>query len=140
MQVSNGVFSVAYKALIDTGSPRNVFPRGCGDMLQVEFPRFSSDCNKKITLMGRDWPAVTATVHLVLRPFDDLGWDAEVDFVYDEGLPFGLLGYEGFFTRWAVSFNGVDGYFIVELADEFHDRQPDDVMEGLARSWPDLFP
>ena len=53
--------------------------------------------------MGRDWPAVTATVDLVLPPILDLGWEAETDFVLDEGLPFALLGYEGFLNLWAVA-------------------------------------
>ncbi len=89
--------------------------------------------------MGRDWPAVSATVNLLLRPFDDLGWEAEVDFVLDDDLPFALLGYEGFLNRWAVSFNGYLGYVIVEPADDFHSRQPPDVLSELRSQWPHLF-
>lgn len=53
------------KALVDTGSTRTIFPRGIGDLLGVEFPDFRSNAPKKITLMARDWPAVTETVELV---------------------------------------------------------------------------
>lgn len=79
---------ITTKALIDTGAPRTVFPRGVGDVLGIDFPDVGT---VQIDLMGRRWPATTASVSLLLRPFDDLGWEAEVDFVLDEGLPFGLL-------------------------------------------------
>lgn len=83
---------------------------------------------------------MTEAVTLLLPPFDDLAWDAEVDFVFEEGLPFALLGYEGFLNRWAVSFNGYHGYLIVEPAEEFDERQPPDVLEELIARWPRLFP
>jgi hypothetical protein len=89
--------------------------------------------------MGQNWPAVTATVDLVLPPFDDLGWEADVDFVLDEGLPFALLGYEGFLNRWAVSFNGYLGYFLIEPVDEFDARQPPEALDELRRRRPELF-
>ncbi|MGH9297644.1 MAG: hypothetical protein ACRDZP_06660 [Acidimicrobiales bacterium] len=89
--------------------------------------------------MGRSWPAVSAEVGLALEPFADMGWSAEVDFLLDEGPPFGLLGYEGFLNRWAVSFNGYLGYFIVEPADGFDQRQPTPVIDGLRNRWPQLF-
>jgi hypothetical protein len=89
--------------------------------------------------MGRQWPAVTATVNVLLEPFADMGWSAEVDFVVDEGLPFALLGYEGFLNRWAVSFNGYLGYFVAEPADEFDARQPTGLLNDLRARWPGLF-
>ncbi|MDA8044714.1 MAG: hypothetical protein M0Z30_05680 [Actinomycetota bacterium] len=116
-----------------------MFPRGIGDLLAVEFPELGFQCPKKIHLMGREWPATTETVSLTLDPFDDLDWDAEVDFVFEEGLPFALLGYEGFLNRWAVSFHGHGGYFIVEPADGFDERQPAEVIDGLRQRWPELF-
>lgn len=70
-------------------------------------------------------------------PFAD-AWEAEVDFVHDEGLPFGLLGYEGFLNRWAVSFNGYNGYFVVAPVDLFHDRQPSDLLDRLRSRWPGI--
>ena len=92
VQLSANGMSISTKALIDTGAPRCVFPRGVGDLLAVEF----ADPTKKITLMGNTWSAVTVSVSLVLGPFPDTCWDAEVDFVTDGNLPFALLGYEGF--------------------------------------------
>jgi hypothetical protein len=88
--------------------------------------------------MGRRWPAVTDTAELRLRPFDDVRWDAEVDFVFEEGLQFGLLGYEGFLNRWAVSFDGYHGYFIVEAVDEFHDRQHAELFSEFRDRWPNI--
>ena len=88
--------------------------------------------------MGRTWPAQTALVTMHLQPFVD-AWEAEVDFVHDEGLPFGLLGYEGFLNRWAVSFNGYHGYFVVAPVDLFHDRQPSDLLDRLRSRWPGIY-
>jgi hypothetical protein len=68
-----------------------------------------------------------------------MGWTVEVDFVVDEGLPSGLLGYEGFLNRWAVSFNGYLGYFMVEPAEQFYARQPATFINDLRNRWPDLF-
>jgi hypothetical protein len=90
--------------------------------------------------MGDKWSAVTAEVDLVLQPFSELGWAAEVEFVFDEGLPFALLGYEGFLNRWAVSFNGAFGYFLVEQAEDFDCRQPPELLDRLRHEWPQLFP
>lgn len=131
--------AITTKALVDTGSPRCVFPRGVGDLLGFDFPRFPSGAPKKIRLMGREWPAITQTVELLLRPFDDLGWEAEVDFVLEDDLPFALLGYEGFLNRWAVSFNGYAGYVIVEPIDDFEARQPSELLDDLRGRWPELF-
>lgn len=89
--------------------------------------------------MGHEWPAITATVNLLLPPFADQGWEAEVDVVVDEGLPFALLGYEGFLNRWAVSFNGYLGYFVVEPAEDFDGRQPHEMFRELRGRFPDLF-
>lgn len=121
---------------MDTGAPRTVFPRGIGDILGLEFPHLASQAPTRITLMGRTWPAITETVNLSLPPFGDLGWEAEVDFVLEEGLPFALLGYEGFLNRWAVSVDGYHGYFVVEPAEEFDARQPDELFQQMRERWP----
>lgn len=128
-----GVDTTTTKALIDTGSPRTIFPRGIGDLLCLPFPDLTSDASDKIKLMGRDWYVETHEVHLHLPPFDEaeLAWTARVDFVLDEGLDFGILGYEGFLNRWAVSFNGYHAFFIVEPLEDFNRRQPRYVLEGL---------
>jgi hypothetical protein len=54
-------------------------------------------------------------------------------------LPFGLLGYEGFLNRWAVSFNAYMGYFVVEPAEDFDQRMPDDTFEEMLRRFPDPY-
>lgn len=128
-----GIDTTTTKALVDTGSPRTIFPRGIGDLLCLEFPDLSSDASGRITLMGRDWDVATHEVQLHLPPFDEeeLGWAAQVDFVMQEGLDFGILGYEGFLNRWGVSINGYNGYFIVEPLEDFNRRQPPDLLEEL---------
>lgn len=139
MTATLGDLSIATKALIDTGSPRTVLPRGVGDLLGIEFPQFRSEASKKIRLLGQDWAAITETVTLGLPPFDDdLTWSAEVDFMVDEELSFALLGYEGFLNRWAVSFNAAFGYFVVEPADEYGERLDSSVLEELQRRYPGL--
>lgn len=139
MTATLGDLSIATKALIDTGSPRTVLPRGVGDLLGIEFPQFRSEASKKIRLLGQDWAAITETVTLGLPPFDDdLTWSAEVDFMVDEELSFALLGYEGFLNRWAVSFNAAFGYFVIEPADEYGERLDSSVLEELQRRYPGL--
>jgi hypothetical protein len=86
----------------------------------------------------RERGAVTAWINLVLRPFSDVVWEAEVDFVRDEGLPYGLLGYEGFLNRWSVTVNGYHGYVIIEPADEAHTREDPELFRELRRRWPNL--
>ncbi len=113
-----------------------MFPSGVADALGIELPRAGT---LDIDLMGRRWPAITGSVNLLLRPFDDLGWNADVDFVLDEGLQFGLLGYEGFLNRWAVSFNAYKGYLVVEPVDSFEARMPIDQFEEMQRRWPDSY-
>jgi hypothetical protein len=140
VEVSNGDRVITARALIDTGAPRTVFPPGIGDVLGIEFPDFPSGAEKKIRLMGDVWPAITASISLTLRPFDDLGWEAEVDFFVREGLPYGILGYEGFLNRWAVSINAYSGYFIVEPAEDFESRQPPELLNELRARCPALFP
>lgn len=90
--------------------------------------------------MGREWPAVTAPVWFVLQPFDDLGWEAEVDVVLDESLPFGLLGYEGFLNGWEVTFNAARGYFAIEPAESFAERIPPDTFDEFERQLDEFQP
>lgn len=130
-----GGLSITTKALVDTGAPRTVFPRGVADALAIDVP---DEGEVRIELLGRSWPAVTVPVTLRLKPFDD-PWDAGVDFVLDEGLPFGLLGYEGFLNRWAVSFNAYEGYFVVEPVEDFHQRLPADPLRALLERGPDPY-
>jgi hypothetical protein len=131
VELQSGELGTTTKALIDTGSPRCVFPRGIGDLLAVDFPKYPSGATESVTLLGQRWPAVASEVDMMLRPFTDSGWTAEVLFVVDDGLPLSLLGCEGFLNRWAVSFNSYLGYFTVESVDDFHSRQPPWILAAL---------
>lgn len=133
-----GDLDTTTKALVDTGSPRCVFPRGVGEALGLEFP-MPSQAARKVLLMSHTWPVITETVTFDLEPFDDLAWEGEVDFVLEEGLPFGILGYEGFFNRWAVSFNAYEGYFVVEPVDDFAERLPLDPFDEMTSRYPDPY-
>lgn len=127
------------RALVDTGSPRTVFSRGAAIALQIDLPELGEGGPnvKTLTFLGNKWEAVSETVTLQLPTYPDLRWEAEVDFVLDEALPYGLLGHEGFLDRWAVSFNAYHSYFVVEPVDDFHNRVPVDVAEIWQREWPD---
>ena len=97
VQLSCGSHRTRFNALIDTGAPVTVFPRGTGDLLNLEFPDDEwGPGEDKVILMGNEYECIVRTVSLLLPPFEDLGWEAPVRFALTEGLPFGLLGYEGF--------------------------------------------
>jgi hypothetical protein len=128
--------SARTKALIDTGSPRTIFPRGIGDLLALNFPTYPSDAPTRLSLLSREWGAITWDVELALSPVAGESWPAEVDFVMDEGLPWAILGFEGFLNRWAVTFVGAYGYFLVEPADKFDERVPDEVFDDLEERFP----
>jgi hypothetical protein len=132
----NADLETTTKALVDTGAPRCVFPLGAAEALGIEVPPVY-EATTKVILMNNEWPAITEEVEFDLPPFEDLGWTAEVDFVLVEGLPFGLLGYEGFMNRWAVSFNAYAGYFVVEPVEDFDARIPPDPFDELQERYPD---
>jgi hypothetical protein len=133
--LSCGQLDFEFKALIDTGAPRNVFPRGCADALAIDL----SGTHKTVRqheLLGNRWDAVPVLVHLTLPPFHDLTWEAEVDFLLDDWpMPFGLLGQEGFLDRWVVIFNRYKDYFIVQEVDAFEQRLPVDPWEAFQQDW-----
>jgi hypothetical protein len=135
VRLTFGSRHIGSSALLDTGAPVTVFPRGIGDAMEVDFPEDIKACEENVILMGHTWPCILRTVSLVLPPFDDLEWDAPVRFVFEEGLPFGLLGYEGFLNRWAVSFNAYAGYTVVETVESFAERIPVDPWEEFQRDW-----
>ena len=122
-------------ALIDTGAPVTVFPRGVADKLGVDFPPEGSEGNESVIMLAHRWACVVRTVSLGLPPFDDLEWEAPVRFALEEGLPFALLGYEGFLNRWAVSFNAYKGYSVVETIESFDERIPIDPWVEFQKDW-----
>lgn len=139
VQLEMGDEQASQKSLVDTGAPRCVFSRGIAVWLGIELPEpgTGGSGTHNLRFLNHSWEAVSQRVTLHLPPFDDLRWEADVDFVLDEGLPFGLLGHEGFLDRWAVSFNAYHSYFVVEPVDGFHGRLPVDVFEAWQREWPD---
>jgi hypothetical protein len=116
-----------------------VFPRGAAIGLEIDLPEPLSGRPgiQKLKFLNHEWEAVAHTVTLCLPAFPDLIWEAEVDFVLEEGLSFGLLGLEGFLNRWAVSFNAYHNYFVIEPIEDFHQRMPIDVFRMWQEEWPD---
>jgi hypothetical protein len=136
VRLGSGAGRATANALIDTGAPVTVFPRGVGDKLDLDFPENEWGPGEEVvTLMGNDWQCIVREVSLLLPPFEDLGWQAPVRFVLQPGLPFGLLGYEGFLNRWAVSFNAYEGYMVVETVESFHERMPIDPRVEFQKGW-----
>jgi len=135
VRLDHGNIHIGSNALIDTGAPVTVFPRGVGDALDIDFPEDEADGDEKVTFLGHDWQCVLRTVTLCLPPFEDLAWDAPVRFVMDDGLPFALLGYEGFLNRWAVSFNAYEGFTVVETIETFAERIPVDPWKEFQKDW-----
>ena len=89
--------------------------------------------------MGGNWWSQSERVRLVLPPFDDITWEAEVDFLLDDPgpLPFGLLGQAGFLDRWVVTFNYHRSYLVVEHQEDFERRLPVDQFQELQKRFPD---
>ena len=135
----NGTSTPLTPALIDTGAPVTVFPRAMADLLDLELESLRAEPPEKIKLLGEDWEVASVTTTLELPPFSDLTWDAEVRFVLDDGLLFGLLGYEGFLNRWVVTFNAYHGYTVVETLDSFQSRLPVDAEQEFYKTWPDIY-
>ncbi len=135
VQLIGGSGRARANALIDTGAPVTVFPRGVGDLLGVDFPPEGSDGDEVVIMLAHRWPCVVRTVSVLLPPFDDLEWEASVRFSIEEGLPFALLGYEGFLNRWAVSFNAYMGYTVVETIESFNERIPIDPFVEFQKDW-----
>jgi hypothetical protein len=127
------------RALIDTGAPRTVFPLGVAVALGLTVPQEPYDGVdlKRLQFLGDEWVCFCCRLTLSLPPYPDLRWEAEVDFVLSEGLPFGLLGCEGFLDHWAVSFNAYHTYMVIEPVESLHRRVPIDVFEMWQREWPD---
>jgi hypothetical protein len=136
--LSLGEDEVSQRALIDSGSPRTVFPIGAAIALGVELPEepYSEPECKELHFLGHSWMAFAYTVTLKLPPYQELTWEAEVDFVLSEGLNFGLLGCEGFMDRWAVSLSGYHTYTVIEPIERLHDRLPIDTFEIWQREFP----
>ncbi len=126
---------ISSSALIDTGAPITLFPRAIGEALGIDFPGDGEPGDEYVTFLGHNWPCIVRPVELKLPPFQDLDWLADVRFVLEDELPFGILGYEGFLVRWAVSFNAYAGYTVVETNESFGSRLPVDPWEEFQKGF-----
>jgi hypothetical protein len=140
VDLRSGTFSTSSKALIDTGAPRCVFPRGFARLLGITLPDSISKTTGKHTFLGSEWHSVTHEIELRIRPYSEITWIADIDFVVEDELPFALLGHEGFLNRWSVTFNAGLGYFTIEDLDSAHARLEQDAIADMKSRHPQLFP
>jgi hypothetical protein len=130
----------ATPALVDTGAPLTLFPRGMAELLEISLPDLRDPSVETVTMLRHDWPVYCTTVTLTLPPFEDMTWESGVRFALEDGLPFALLGYEGFLNRWVVTVNGAQGYLVVEPAENFYKPgEAVDPYEVFLREWPDIY-
>lgn len=128
-------------ALVDSGSPITLFSAVIAYRLDIDLTWRHAD-TQKVNILGDEHEAVMATVNLAMDEFPQISWSARVGFLREDlDLPFsGVLGTEGFFEKWVVSFNLPENYFVVEEPKAFGDRFPKDpatyVRENLDdESW-----
>lgn len=125
-------------ALVDTGSTHCLFPRGAGEALGLDFKRREGRPYRKFLIGGQSQSAVSAFVTLTLPPFEEMNWLAEVwFFLEDWGLPFGILGNQGFLDKWVVSFHRYQNYFVVEAPGSFEARLGRDPYEDFQQFFDD---
>lgn len=75
-------------------------------------------------------------MHLVNTPFDNIWWNAEVDFLLDDWeMPFGLLGQEGFLDKWVVTFYRYRNYFVIQTMSDYEEKMPVDVFEEFQKGF-----
>lgn len=125
-------------ALIDTGATHCLFPLGAAEALQLDVTSREGRQVHTFDVSGKPRPAFSEIVTLTLPPFEELNWDAEIWFFFEEwDLPFALLGSEGFLDKWVVSFDRSSNYFIVESPPEFQRRLPRDSFVDFQEFFPD---
>jgi hypothetical protein len=100
--------SVAVLAGIDMGGQRSA-----GTDEQIHF------------LGSKPWVRFVEVDLQLPPPFQDHTWAARCGFLHDADLSVAfadVLGQEGFFDRWVVTFNMIDNYFVIEEHQTFQNR------------------
>lgn len=102
-------YSRPFRALVDSGSDRNLFPAHIGESIGISFKKGESVIIKGIG--NGETKAKTKKVKLCI---DTNKYDSEIDFSYDQQMP--LLGREGFFDLFeSVTFNHKTKFFDIKL-------------------------
>lgn len=112
------------QALVDSGAPRTVFDRAAADAIGVRINNAGARSGS-IRIMGGSWPVQFEMVELSLVDIPGSTWTAEVAFVKSPEFRMsfqGVLGTEGFLDRFAVTLNCYHNYFVIEGADDYHNR------------------
>lgn len=98
-----------FRALVDSGSDRNLFPAHIGESIGISFKKI-----KPVTIKGIGKGEIKAYTKKVKLYIDTNKYDTEVDFSYDQQMP--LLGREGFFDLFeCVSFNHKTKFFEIKI-------------------------
>ena len=132
----------ATKALVDSGAPFTLFDRAAAEALNIDHNAPDVDSRRRWhRIAGRTRKAQVehVTLRLVEPPFDEIWWEAEVDFLMDDwDMPYGLLGQQGFLDRWVVTFNAYRQYIVIQEVPAFEAALPVDPFEEfqkLDRDW-----
>lgn len=128
------------RALADTGSSACLFPRGAGEALGVDLRGWRQRKHHEFRIAGAARLAVAEMVHVTIADVEEMNWLTEAWFFTEEwNLPFGVLGNDGFFDRWVMSFNRGSNYFVIESPPEFKRRTPFDEDEQVSRFYNPSF-
>jgi hypothetical protein len=129
IEVTRGDLSHRVAALIDTGAPSCLFPKGIGDALDVDFalgvPRH------EVKILGQKRLVVRADIVLGLPSVPEMWWNTEAGFFDQEwdDIRLGVLGHRGFLDHCVVSFHASRNAFIIESIDEWERRAPIDPFD-----------
>lgn len=103
------IISESFRALVDSGSDRNLFPAKVGELIGINFEKSIARTIKGIG--GIRIKAYTRQVKLYLY---DHAFDTEIDFSYQQDLL--LLGREGFFNLFkGIRFREKDRFLDLEF-------------------------
>lgn len=107
----NGLISNPIRALVDSGSDKNLFPALVAESLNIKLDKLNSK-----TLMGIGGvriKAYTAKINLHLYKFS---FRTNIDFSYEQRIP--ILGRNGFFNLFkSIKFKEEEKFLDIELKD-----------------------
>lgn len=121
---------------MDTGAPFTLFDKATGDALGIDFSRDGAR-REMHKIAGGEYLAQVEKVRLIIPAFGEtLRWTAEVGFfTVDWGMTFGgLLGQEGFFDHWVVSFDYPHS-FVIEERHSYATRLPPLDVQQMQEMW-----
>lgn len=119
--------------LIDTGSPLTIMQHNVGMALDLNFQNPESPL-ELVHMFGQEFHIQQERITLAIHSIDGRQWDADVWFIVDDDVKWsvnvgGVLGGDGFFDHWAVTFVRSENYFVIEEPESFAQRIPLDLEQ-----------